>query len=180
VACGFIGLLPVVVVGPALRAGAAVAGVPDAGTLGGVGDVMASVRWIAWSAAALVVTLGAGWMLRAAVLRRRPVRSGPTWGCGYALTSARMQYTASSFAAPLLEAYGPLAGVEAERGPATFATHAHDPVLDGVLERAWGGLQALAARLRPLERGRLSNGLFYVLTTVIVLLAYLVVAARAL
>jgi hydrogenase-4 component B len=41
-------------------------------------------------------------VLRNFLLRGRPLRQTETWGCGYAQTSPRMQYTASSFAEPML------------------------------------------------------------------------------
>ena len=178
-ACVFIGLAPVFGVTPALRAGAAVAGAAGLGPNAVVRDVMASTQWISWGAGFLVAALGAGWLLRAVLLRSRPVRVAPTWRCGYARPSVRMQYTASSFAAPLLRSYGPLSGVSVARGASTFETHARDLVLDGVLLRLWGGLQVLSARFRPREEGRLSHGLLWVVVTVIVLLGYLVVAGRA-
>ena len=45
--------------------------------------------------AALVVTLGVGLAL---TRRRRDAKAPPTWDCGYAAPTARMQYTSSSFA----------------------------------------------------------------------------------
>lgn len=39
---------------------------------------------------------------RALILRRREIRFSETWGCGYTAPSPRMQYTASSFASPII------------------------------------------------------------------------------
>ena len=41
-------------------------------------------------------------VVRRRLLAGRQVERGPTWDCGYAAPTPRMQYTASSFASPLL------------------------------------------------------------------------------
>lgn len=41
-------------------------------------------------------------LLRTSLLRRREVAVAATWGCGYELATPRMQYTAASFAEPVL------------------------------------------------------------------------------
>jgi len=178
-ACVLIGVAPVLVCGPALRAGGLVAGVGGISGLAGVAETVVAVRWIAGSAVALIAALGLGLLLRAAILRRRPVAVDETWGCGYAVPNVRMQYTASSFAAPLVEAYAPLAGVHVERSATSYATHARDPVLELALLRSWGRLRTLAGRLRPIQRGRLHVYLLYVVATVIALLVYLAAAGPA-
>jgi hypothetical protein len=40
------------------------------------------------------------------LLQRGAVEAGPTWGCGYAAPSSRMQYTSSSFAQMLVGLFG--------------------------------------------------------------------------
>jgi hypothetical protein len=84
-----------------------------------------------------------------------------------------MAYTASSFAASLVGTFRSFAGVRVHRTALAFATHAFDPVLDGVILRAWHGLQATAGRLRTIQRGALSLYLLYVVATVVTLLCYL-------
>jgi hypothetical protein len=101
-----------------------------------------------------------------------------TWGCGYTAPTPRMQYTASSFAAPLLLAFGRLSSVRTERAPSAFASHAVDPVLAGLVLPAWRGLRAAADRLRRLQRGRLALYLVYMIAALLALLLYLMVAGR--
>jgi hypothetical protein len=90
-----------------------------------------------------------------------------------------MQYTASSFAAPLLVAYQAAAGIETERTPKTFETHVRDPVLVTLLRPAWWRVRSLAHRIRPIQRGRLSVYLMYIVLTLVALLLYLLVEGRA-
>jgi hypothetical protein len=84
-----------------------------------------------------------------------------------------MQYTASSFAAPLVSAYQPISGVRVQRGPSSFHSHPIDLVLDGGVLPLWHGLRWAAERLRPIQQGRLALYLLYVVATVVLLLLVL-------
>ncbi|HET7249521.1 MAG TPA: proton-conducting transporter membrane subunit [Gemmatimonadales bacterium] len=174
--CAFIGLAPGLAVGPALVVGGSIArmSLPASGS-----DILAaSVRLGLWSLA-LVVLLALGTVAWAAVRRRRTIARAETWGCGYALQNARMQYTASSFAAPLLAAYGPLAGVDETHTPGggAFHTHASELVLDRAILPAWTAVRRLLGRLRPLQHGRLWVYLLYVISILLLLLLYLALGA---
>lgn len=60
--------------------------------------------------AALCLALGCAALaaLRAALLRGRAVTAAHTWACGYARPSPSMQYTAASFASPLVQVFAPV------------------------------------------------------------------------
>jgi hypothetical protein len=81
-----------------------------------------------------------------------------------------MQYTASSFAAPLIAAYQPIAGVRVERSSSAFRSYPTDLVLTAGVRPLWQGLRWAAERLRPIQQGRLPLYLMYVVATVILLL----------
>jgi hypothetical protein len=68
--------------------------------------------------------------------------------------------------------------VRTQRTAVAFATHAIDPVLDGVLVPAWRGARAAAAWLRHVQRGGLSLYLLLVGAAVVASLLYLLVAGR--
>jgi NADH:ubiquinone oxidoreductase subunit 5 (subunit L)/multisubunit Na+/H+ antiporter MnhA subunit len=179
-ACAAIGVLPVIAIAPVLRVGALVAGAP-AGVADGVGGFLSAPGAAALTGFALALAVGlavaaAAWT-RAA--RRRGAPRSATWGCGYPVPTARMQYTASSFAAPVLAAYRAVDGVRVVRTPARFATHAFDPVLERLVRPAWHGVRTAAGRLRPLQPGRLSLYLLYVVAAVVTVLLYLILAGRA-
>lgn len=175
-ACVAIGLVPIAVVPPAIRVGSLVAGF-SAGTAGlpaaaGAGSAtvftvaLALSLVVAWG---LYVTLSCG---------GRPVQSA-TWGCGYPTPTARMAYTASSFAAPLLDVFSSFAGVRTHRTAQAFTTHAVDPVLDEVLVPAWRGIRSGAAWLRHAQRGGLSRYLLWVGAAVVASLLYLLAGGRS-
>ena len=94
-ACALLGLWPAGIA-PALARAAAIAA-PGPVPAVPLAD-LASLVTVGLSALALVLLLGAVALLPEAAARRRRSDGGPTWDCGYARPTARMQYTASSFA----------------------------------------------------------------------------------
>ena len=172
-ACLLIGVLPALALPPVLNAAALVAHVEAQ-------DVSAetAVRTLTNVALIFLALLIAAWALQ--FWRKRSAQPGrsTTWACGYTVLSPRMQYTASSFAAPLLTSYAPLAGVQREQTSGAFATHARDPVLATLLRPGWWRVREVARHIRPLQRGRLSLYLMYIVLTLIALLLYLLAAGH--
>jgi hydrogenase-4 component B len=122
---------------------------------------MASLGWIGASSVLLVATI----MALAAILRVRvrtaPVSTALTWDCGYAAPSARMQYTASSFADTIVAFFGralrPAPHTPALHGlfpPASaFESHADDAVLDRIVLPATRFAVRCFGWFRWIERG---------------------------
>jgi len=116
--------------------------------------------------------------LRALLLRRRPVTESVTWGCGYAAAGPSMQYTASSFARPLIAVFrGLLWPRRHQHGArAPFATelgieeHCPDPVERFLVEP---GLRGGSAALGFLRRAQPTRVQSYVLAVFAALVALL-------
>jgi hydrogenase-4 component B len=158
----------------------AVAGVdPAAGAafLEGTKAGFAQVTITAGVLASLVIGLA---ILRAALLSRRTVRSAGTWDCGYTRPDARMQYTSSSFAQPLVGMFRfPLATrrhwtpiTDHFPARAEFSSHTPDLFADGVFRPVFAGIGAVLSRLRWLQHGRLQLYVLYVAATLLVLLVW--------
>lgn len=66
-------------------------------------------------------------LIRARLLRDKRVTAYKTWDCGYQAGNARMQYTASSYAAPFVELIAPLLHrrVQRQLPEGLFPQHAH-------------------------------------------------------
>jgi hydrogenase-4 component B len=167
-ACIAIGLLPALVLPAVLRAARVSAHLGVAAQLTDPAAATLTVFVLVLSA-----VLVAGWAVQRSLARRTQPARTATWGCAYPLSTARMQYTASSFAAPLLAAYKPMAGVTTQRTTDAFATHARDPVLAALLRPGWIRVRLLASRIRPIQRGRIAVYLLYIVLTLVVLLLYL-------
>jgi hypothetical protein len=171
--CVAIGFAPSLVMGPVLRAASFVAGVPEPAARELTAPIVAAARRISYVAG---LAMGASlllWLVRAAALRRAGSAIAATWGCGYAVPTPRMQYSASSFAAPLLGLFGRLSGVRTERTATAFHTRPGNLALERAFFPLWRTVQAASARLRPIQQGRLQLYLLYLVVTVGVLLVYL-------
>jgi len=183
-ACLAIGLAPPAVLPPLARAAAAWSRLDPAALAGPAARAGEGAWGVSLVAAALAAAAGVLVALRrrrlATAPRAAPDRV-PTWGCGFAAPTARMQYTASSFADLLVSRFswaifrreaapridGPFPG------PSELRTEVPDTVLDLVLlpiARAYGRL-ATRARLLFLQRVQ-----FQMLLVLLTLVAMLVLA----
>ena len=174
-ACAAIGAAPALL-GPALARAAAATGLAGPQDLGGLAH-LATLTWIA-----LPLLAGAG-LLWAWSRRGAAARTGqPTWDCGYAAASPRIQYTASSFADGLVSAMRlvlwPQVRWRRVLGlfPSQRGYHSHVP--DLVLDRLAAPGLDLTARalslLRFFQSGALSLYLLYILITLVALLVWMV------
>lgn len=131
--------------------------------------------------AAIVLAVVAGlWTLRTSMLRKRPVRLGPTWDCGYALPTSRMQYTGSSFSEPLLQTLHVLlrtsraVQMSQELYPkaGSLSTHVVDPWKDRVFAGLFRKAAALLDRFHWIQQGKVQLYVLYVLVTLVALLLW--------
>jgi hydrogenase-4 component B len=173
-ACVALGLAPWLAL-PLLR-GAVAAWDP---ALGSAAPPLSALVPLAWVSAAGLGLL-AGVALLAACFVRRPPRpaTAPTWDCGYAAPTPRMQYVAASFSETLVglfdwairsrrtppELAGPFPG------PARFRSEVPDAALDRVALPLLAAADRGLARMRVLQRGPVQMYLLYVLLVVVALL----------
>jgi hydrogenase-4 component B len=121
---------------------------------------------IALATFALTVAL---WLWRKA--KRNGLRRALTWDCGYLRPTARMQYTAGSFAGIITEWFvWILRPVKHEHRPenafpvrASFEKHTPETVLEYVVEPAGGAVMQLALAARRFQHGRVQAYLLYLL-----------------
>jgi hydrogenase-4 component B len=135
-------------------------------------------EWLSGAAVALLA-LGAV----AFVALRRSVRRGQragTWDCGFAAPTARMQYTASSFAATLVALFGWVLRPRVEAtvpagafpGPSRYESHVHDVVLDEIAVPAVQRADRLLARFRFIQQGRLHLYVLWILLVLVGLMLW--------
>jgi len=177
--CAAIGLAPAALL-PALSSAAASwarlpAALAEELTAGGIRQVTR----ISLVAAALLLAVGALVLWRRARLGG-PQPSAPTWGCGYARPTARMQYTGSSFADALVLRFGwvlfPKTRVVVPTGAfprrAAFDSHVPDTVLDVVIVPACGRGARGAERIRAWFIGRVQFQALLVVLGLLTLLGW--------
>jgi len=114
-------------------------------------------------------------------LRRRVLRNGMrralTWDCGYAAPTARMQYTAGSFAGIITEWFAwilrPERHLQRPVGPlplrARWSEHTPETVLEKIVEPVAGMVMRVSSVARSLQQGRVQSYLFYLLAGVVAL-----------
>lgn len=128
---------------------------------------------------ALGIVVAALALFRNRLLSRRRKAIAETWGCGFDRPSARMQYTASSFAEPLTSFAGPLyspaisEGVQTALFPAPVVKKitVRDLLLDRLIIPAYRWLAGIFEKFSVIQHG---NTHLYVLYIVIALLAALI------
>jgi hydrogenase-4 component B len=176
-ACGVLGLAPVIVLGPAARVVARVLPVPAWTAAAADTDLRPGGLGVTALGAALASVVALVAAVRTALVGGRTPAQTATWGCGYARPSARMQYTGSSFGAPILSAFGSSVEPPVRRTPTSFRTDPEDRIARGVVRPAWDRLKAAATALRPLQQGRVTTYLQYIVLTVLLLLIALFASA---
>jgi len=117
--------------------------------------------------------------VRAWAHRKYGVRVRETWRCGYEGITARMQYTASSFAEELVKLGRPMLGLKLFwkplqsifPEPRSFESHGYDQMEEGLwlnLNRAIGRALTL---LRWIQSGNIRHYVLYVFAALVVYLA---------
>ncbi len=172
-ACMAIGLLPALLA-PLLEHTVAAA----APRLAGAADLGSLLRPVQVGALVLAAAAIAAFLL---VLRAaRGAKTAPTWDCGYAEPTARMQYTASSIARGFVDLFSWILApvVHAPRrftlfpAPASFESHVPDPVLDRAILPAARRGERLFRLARRFQQGRMQLYLLYLGATLLILLAW--------
>ncbi|RMG29974.1 MAG: hydrogenase 4 subunit B [Gammaproteobacteria bacterium] len=124
----------------------------------------------------VVLALGLTWWLTARLLRRgraRGVVSCEPWDCGFSRPTPRMQYTATSFAQPILRVFRVLFDVEEgleERGGIHYHLHVRDRLWRLLYEPIGRGVLGAARQVARLQSGRLRAYLAGSFATLLMLL----------
>ena len=118
--------------------------------------------------------------LRSALLRGRAVESTGTWDCGYAAPTARMQYTASSFAQPILRIvrhvmmahrrFTPPRGLFPSQS--AFASETPDVYEEHLYRPLFEKFESLLGRVQWMQHGKLNYYILAIVLALLVLLAW--------
>ncbi len=179
-ACGFVGLaspLALRLVRPVLPV---VTGWPEGELSPGLAAAGTLLSRLSAVFLALVALAACAALVYRLLLARHGRVAAPTWDCGYARPTARMQYTASSFAQPIVELFGPLLRTRKLYHPprgyfparAEWETDTPDVSRAYFYDFAFKGVGRLLARLRWLQQGRLQIYVLYIAVTLIALLLW--------
>jgi hydrogenase-4 component B len=119
-------------------------------------------------------------LLRRRLLAGRSVEETVTWDCGYARPTARMQYTASSFAQPLTALFSLVLRTRTRLSPpegffprrAALHTDTPDVFSDLLFRPVFTGIERALDRLRVVQQGRIQVYVLYIVLTLIALMIW--------
>jgi hydrogenase-4 component B len=152
-------------------------GAADLLMLEGFSSSLAAISRMALVLIALVVVLG--WV-RVRLLSGRRVEETVTWDCGYAQPTARLEYTASSFAQPILGMFGKFMSIKEHR-PAPFAlfpqsasfhSHSNDTFRERIFVPLFKSAGWALSRLHWLQNGNVQFYVVYLMLTALVLIVF--------
>jgi hydrogenase-4 component B len=176
--CVFIGLAPSWIA-PLLAQGVG-SWAPELTNVGPRLATLAPLWWVSVMALVLIAGLALIGGLLWLRLRGSVVTAGPTWGCGYAAPTPRMQYTSSSFAQMLVGLFGWVLRPRTHR-PGKMdlfpqRTDFHSDVPDTVLDEAVLPAFRFGAWLfswgRVLQQGSIQMYLLYIFVALLALLLW--------
>ncbi|MCX6995598.1 MAG: proton-conducting transporter membrane subunit [Kiritimatiellaeota bacterium] len=141
---------------------------------------IASLRTVTGLLVALLILTAVLAVVRHALLRKRRVSAAGTWDCGYLQPTARMQYTSSSFAEPLVSFFQPVLRTRVEGaaphglfpGPSARHTHTPDTPTEWLAAPLFRGVARLAWPMRRLQQGRVQWYVLYIAIMLLVLLVW--------
>lgn len=177
VVIGLLGPLAVVSLTPAVEV--VTGALPEASRTGLEVAIGPLTRFVVTASLLALITLSL-MVLRQWLLSGRVVGESVTWDCGYARPTARMQYTASSFAQPLTDFFRSILqtrhGSTAPDGffpsGGSFSTATHDVFRNVLYRPLFRQGTVVLAYLRKAQHGRVQLYVLYIALTLILLLMF--------
>ena len=178
--CVLIGLFAPVVVGSLKTVLKSVTGLQPEIVTENLATAMNPLSFVVIGAVAFLMLLALLVLLRRDLLARRRVETDVTWGCGYVQPTARMQYTASSFAQPLTDLFRPLLGTKKKvtlpsgifPPEAALKTMTPDVSHEEMYRPMFSRVNEWLSQLRWLQHGNVQLYVLYIAATLIVLLVW--------
>lgn len=139
--------------------------------------VLSGVAWVSLS----VLLLAAGlFFIRRRLPRGQEQTVTGTWDCGYARPTARMQYTASSFAQPLTDLFRFILRTRKQSDQvqgffpkgATFGTETPDAARKWLFVPLFRTIDRAVAPIRRMQHGRVHEYLLYIAIVLVLLLIW--------
>jgi len=136
------------------------------------------VRNISLGAAVFLALLLLITLLRKGFYIRKPVESGPTWGCGFTQPTVRMQYTGTSYAMSMVDFFRPFVLVRSMYsgirkifpGRTAFDSEVDDLAEVGARRNLVAPFFRNMEKLRWIQHGKIQLYIAYIVLTIIVLL----------
>lgn len=176
--CAWIGLFPSVMVSFALGAAAAMTSSPVSSATERA--VIVPLLTAVLVLSILIGTIAVLTLLKRTAMKFLPVARTQTWGCGYSMPTSRMQYTAASFARPLLEIFRNVLGyrVQGNKPEGYFpeggevSSRVTEAAEDLFFRPAFELIKSLSAKLKVIQCGYTQWYLLYIFIFLLILLIW--------
>lgn len=176
--CAWIGLFPSVMVLFALGAAATMTSSLISSATEGV--IIAPILTAVLVLSLLIGTIAILTLLKRIAMKFLPVERAQTWGCGYSMPTSRMQYTAASFARPLLEIFRNVLGyrVKGNKPEGYFpsegkvSSRVTEAAEDLFFRPAFEFIKSLSAKLKVIQCGYTQWYLLYIFIFLLILLLW--------
>jgi len=127
---------------------------------------MQEISYAAWGLILLIIVV---FYIRRLVMNNRKVETASTWGCAYVAPSAKLQYTASSFARTYSKLYGPILLTYRKEKPIQgifpteghYESHPYDKIEKWFVDKPIRAIKSLMGRFLFLQNGKLQVYILY-------------------
>ena len=134
-----------------------------------ISSTIQNLTWATWGFILLVAVI---WFVRKRLTTSSPIATGPTWGCGYQTSDARLQYTASSFVRNYRKLVEPVLSIKKHKSVITgivpekghSSTHVYDLLESTFVDHPIRRIKSFIGKFNFLQNGSVQ---FYVLYGVI-------------
>jgi|WetSurMetagenome_2_1015567.scaffolds.fasta_scaffold00008_124 hydrogenase-4 component B len=157
-----------------------VTSIPERDVRSGISLFTGSLAGISAGCLVFLGVAAVAFIIRKGLLSKKRAAASPTWDCGYIAPNPRMQYTASSFAQPLVLFFRNVLFPRQKTntrpvpfpGEWSFHSHVPDILLDNVYIPFFTVLGRILSKLRWLQGGKVHVYVLYIALTLIALLIW--------
>ncbi len=176
--CLWIGFFPRTMVSLALGAASAI--IPSKISSTDEGIIIAPLSTVVLISVILLAIIVVLILFKRISMRFLCVEKAPTWDCGYSMPTHRMQYTASSFADPILRIFRNVLGYDVKgRKPSGYfpkeekiSSHVIEASEDFIFRPIFQCIQFLSAKLKIIQYGYTQLYLLYIFIFLLILLIW--------
>lgn len=143
-----------------------------------VTDILSKVSLVC---AILVAAVAVLYFIRRAVMARRKIEHGSTWGCGYTAPSTKQQYTSSSYVSDFAQLMSPITGYKKDMKPIaeedifsasrTFKGKENDVLKSTLISKPLKWMNGWFLRLAIFQTGKIQHYILYALLFMVLIFA---------
>ena len=176
--CLWVGLFPGILLSFALGAAAIISSVPISPMTDGI--IITPLLTTVLVLLILLTIIAVLILFKRMAMKFLPIERTQTWGCGYSMPTSRMQYTAGSFAEPILRIFRNVLGFHVKgRKPTGYfpkegkvSSHVIEASEDFIFRPVFQFIKSLSEKLKIIQYGYTQLYLLYIFIFLLILLIW--------